>query len=87
MSIYDLLRITYTYESRALEKGRSQSPSHPQQSLMRPRADSTMSVCEEPEACHQLLSSNSAANTDSSFAARETDFTALYKGRCARSVV
>ena len=70
MTVYDLLRITYTYEARALEQGRTESPSHPQS--FRPRADSSMSICEvctishTPLFCYSLASdwNNKPASTN-----------------------
>lgn len=85
MTVYDLLRITYTYEARALEQGRSESPTHPQ--TFRPRADSSMSICEDPETCQHLPFASTAHDLSTSgnaFAALETDFTAQYARRGSR---
>ncbi|PVH99233.1 hypothetical protein DM02DRAFT_438175 [Periconia macrospinosa] len=68
LSVYDLLRITYTYESQAIE---AECQHHPQQNCL----DSQISTCSTPEICMHAAESKSSSST---YAALETDFTAVY---------
>ncbi|CAI6264181.1 unnamed protein product [Periconia digitata] len=68
LSIYDLLRITYTYESQAME-GDCQRPSS------RHRSESQVSSCSTPELCMHVAASTTPSM---SYAELETDFTDLY---------
>ncbi|KAF2829673.1 hypothetical protein CC86DRAFT_464194 [Ophiobolus disseminans] len=66
LSMHDLLRITYTYEARALEE----------QAKSRKRSDS---ACAMPEQCSNLPSSRSLSTSSThDFASLETDFTFRY---------
>ncbi|KAF1962758.1 hypothetical protein CC80DRAFT_399206 [Byssothecium circinans] len=69
LSIYDLLRITYTYESQAaIEEAQARSQN-------RKRADSATSICSTPGLCRHV---STEMTSSTNYAALETDFTDIY---------